>query len=962
MGMNSSRFRSGAGCSFRAMLLAGGFSILAFPALAQNISTDADAATSALPGDIVVTGSRIMNSGFSAPTPVSVIGADRLANRGITSIGDALSELPAFRATEGATAQNPGNPYVGGRILDLRGLGPVRTLVLVDGRRFVPSTTTGTVDTNLIPSILLERAEVVTGGASAAYGSDAVAGVVNLILNKKLEGWRGTAQMGISDYGDDRDAFVGLAGGMQLSSRLHVVVGGEYQKNTGVGPCIERAWCSENWLNFSNVPAGSNGLPNINILPNIHVSTLANGGVINSPGALRGITFNPDGTARAFRYGPLINSLYMVGGEGGDNPYFANDRIKAATERYDLYGHLDWEATDSITAGLDVSYGRLEGHQGGIPYSNTAITIQRDNPFIPTSADPALDVRGILDANPAIPSFVLGRAFYDIGGTNIVSVSKTFRTVASLKGKLSDRWSWDAYYQYGHTSFINRTTNATVTAKVLRAVNAVRAPDGSIVCRDTLSADANVRAAAAGCVPLNPFGNVIDPAAINYVTGAAFQTNNTTQHVAAANINGQLIDLWAGPLSIAAGVEYRNDSLTGDTDAISAAHGFYSGNGSKLGGKVAVTEGYAEAELPLAKDMTLLQELSLNGAIRRTHYKRSSDASPGSTVNVTTWKVGAVWEPFDFIRFRATKSRDIRAPNISELFGPQTSLAGIFNDPDNEGAQTLTNIVSGSNPNLLPEKANTYTFGVVLQPQNGFLSRFRASIDYYSIKIADAIGTIGQQTIVNRCHDGALEFCGLISRDANNVVTEIRALQLNVNGFIARGVDIEGTYRQPLGAAGRIDLRVLATINKDLITVDSAGRTNRAGQTGLRAGTAAGVPDYMIDATAIWTLDAFNLTVHGRYIPSGSYNVDFIGPDDPRYDITLTNSVNNNRVKSATYIDLLAQYDVLRRNGQKVTFFAASDNIFNIDPPRVPGAPGTGSNITFNPVGRTFKVGARFAY
>lgn len=963
------------GTSLIALALAG----LVWPALAAAQEAESPAPTAAeqtaqtdADMEIVVTGSRIARSGFSAPTPVSVVGTERLEQRAVTNIGDALNEMPSFRATNGPAAQGlVQNGYIGGRILDLRGLGAVRTLTLVDGKRFVPSTTQSTVDTNMIPSILLERAEVVTGGASAAYGSDAVAGVVNLILNKKLEGIKGSAQMGISKYGDDRDTLFSLAGGTALNDRLHLVVGGEYQKNNGVGNCQERDWCREEWLNFGR-PPGVTGIPANNILPNIHPSTISRTGVINSArdasgavistAGLKGITFNADGTPRLFQYGSMVNNFFMIGGEGkGQDGYFDAIPLKSPTERYSAYGRLTWDATDNITAGLDFSYGRLKAKHHSVEYKNIETPILRDNPFIPTSTNPALDVRGILDANPNIASFRLGRTYNDIGYGNIEADNQTYRVVASLEGKLSDRWSWDAYYQYGHNDFRSETGNNPVSANFVRAVNAVRDGSGNIVCRDLLSSNPATVAAAAGCVPINPFGNQVSAAAMDYVTATAFQTNVTKEHVLAANLSGEVIDLWAGPLSVALGGEFRSDKVNGDADAISKALGFFAGNGSQIAGKIDVTEGYIEAELPLAKDMTLLQELSLNGAVRRTHYKREG-AGTESSVNATTWKLGAVWQPVDWLRFRGTKSRDIRAPNVSELFGPTTTAFGILTDRANGGAQTQAVILSGANPLLVPEKADSFTVGVVFQPQGDFLSRIRASVDYYDIKIDDAIGTLGQQTIADRCFAGATEFCSLITRDASNTITQIRDVQQNVNQLITRGWDVEFTYRQPLGGMGDLDVRVLATIVNDLITKDAAGSTDRAGMTGMRGGTVPGIPDYTLDGLVTWTNDPITLSLHARYIPKGIYNTAFVGPDQPGYSITATNSSNTNSVPDATYVDILAQFDFLKEEARKATFYVGVDNLFDKDPPRVPGANGTGNNVLFNPVGQTYKAGIRFTY
>lgn len=934
--------------------------------------------------EIVVTGSRIA-SGFSAPTPVSVIGADRLEDRAAANIGDALNELPAFRATNTPASGEltPAAGYVGGRILDLRGLGAVRTLTLVDGKRFVPATTQATVDTNMIPSILLSRAEVVTGGASAQYGSDAVAGVVNLILDKHLEGIKGSAQGSATKYGDNQDYTVSLAGGTKIGENIHLVIGGDYEKNDGVGGCVERPWCRTETLNFGRNP-GQTGIPANNITSPVRPSTVPFNGVTVPPSSayngvsfpvLRpfdGITFNNDGSPRKFQYGSSSNNLYMIGGEGQDqNAYFAGLFINAPTERYAITGNLEWEVTPDITASLMLNYGHLEGHYNAIEYRNPAINIQATgpnaNPFIPRSSDPTLDIPTLIGAynaaNPAsaVSSFQLGKGFDEIGPAPLTTRDNVFRAVASLEGKIGSNWSWDAYYQFGRNSFRNDTTNQVITSRITNALQAVRNGAGQIVCG--INADAVTANDDPACVAYNPFGNQASAAAKAYVTGSSFQTNITTEHVVAVNLRGKLFDLPYGPLSIAVGGEYRHDAVAGATDALSQSLAFFTGNGSQISGNIGVVEGYVEAEVPLLKDLSFANQLSLNGAIRRTHYDRSSDFFPSSSLGVTTWKFGGVYEPVSAIRFRATKSRDIRAPNVSELFGPTTNTSGILTDPARGGVQTVATVFNGSNPNLKPEVADTFTAGIVLKPSGGFLGRFRLSVDYYDINIKDAISTLGQQNIVTRCFQGDALSCSNVTRDpTTNAVTVVTDVFQNVNQIINRGIDTELDYNQPLGSLGNANFRLLATYVKDLITVDAVGSTNRAGQTGLRAGTPPGIPDLVLDGLVTWDIGNFSLTGHARYINRGFYNAAFVGAEQDGYDIAAGNSSNTNEVPAKTYVDLLAQFTVDYGPNRKFTFFAGVDNLFDTDPPLIPGAHGTGNNLIFSPIGQTFKGGVRFTY
>ncbi|MCL6251526.1 TonB-dependent receptor [Altererythrobacter sp. KTW20L] len=948
---------------------------------AQDNASESQAADQ---GDrIVVTGSRIQSS-FERPTPVTMLGADRLEDRGITNLGDALNELPSFRAsnTPATSGLNPAAGLnIGGRILDLRGLGAVRTLTLVDGRRFVPSTTQATVDTNMIPSILLSRAEVVTGGASAVYGSDAVSGVVNLLIDTRYTGYKFNSQVGISNENDNFTRQFGMAAGWEIGSNLHFVVGGEWEKADGIDACRDRDWCVNGFTIVGRnalSPGQAPTRPATNILPGASVWSTDFQGITTPPASafvgrdtpllrpIDGITFSDNGVPRRYQIGTFANSIWMIGGETPDpsveNVYF-DFPIVSPTERYSALGHLTWDASPDLTLELGVNVGRSEGTHRSTAYRNTALTIRNDNPFIPRSTDPTLDIPTIL-ANSGATSFTLGKGFNDVGPVQIAVSNEVFRVVAAAEYDLSADWQADVYYQFGRNDFRSDLRNNTITANILRALDATTL-NGQPVCR--VNADSNPNNNDPACVPLNPFGTGQGPnfqGAVDYVTADGFQTNRTTQHVIAGNITGTLFELPAGPLGVAFGAEYRSDTVNGDTDAISRTRGFFNaGNGSLISGKIEVTEGYAEVDVPLVRDAPFFSELGLNGAIRRTQYDRSSDFQASTSVGVTTWKAGAVWAPVDAVRFRVTRSRDIRAPNVSELFGPVTAATGILTDTGNGGVQVIVPITSGSNAGLLPETADTFTAGVVLQPQGGFLGQFRASIDYYDIDIKDAISTLGQQNIVNRCVAGDQLSCSLITRDVNNNITNVTDTIQNVNQLIARGIDFQIDFNQPLGNESDLSLVILASHVMDLITVDSVGQTERAGQTGLRGGTPAGIPDWTVDATMRLDLnDTFSISGRARWINSGFFFPTFVQPGDEGFAFTNPNSANINSVPARAYFDLLGTVNVPTGFTEDLAFYAGVDNILNQDPPRFPGANGAGNNVLFNPIGRFFKAGVRATF
>jgi len=909
---------------------------------------------------IVVTGSRIARSGFTAPTPVTVVDSARTQELAITNVADALNQLPSFRASTGPANVQTAGGNVGAKILDLRGLGAPRTLVLVDGRRFVPSTSEGTVDISLIPTILVRRAEVVTGGASAVYGSDAVAGVVNLILDRTMTGLKAEVQSGVSQRGDDSNRYAGLAWGTRLGDRGNFVIAGEYEDNNGLAGCYEaRDWCAQERSIVGNTPAGTLGQPSSIITSDVHTSTLFPGGVINrsfnaagtpigttATDPLRGIKFLPDATPAPFQYGQFAGSLFMIGGDGhGKNAFLSSVLLKVPVERYTAYASAGYDLTGSLRAFADVSYGHVEGTTLSSTfrdYNGSLIgNIRLDNPYIPEPVRQQALAAGV-------GSFTLGKAAFDFGSPQAVSTNETYRAVAGLEGQFGGSVNWDIYYQYGRNEFYQAISNDPINANVRKAADAVQV-GGNILCR--VNADADRANDDPACRPINLFGEGLYSAdALDYVLGEGFQETNSTQHVLAANIGTDLFSITSRPVSVAVGGEYRRNVIEGTTDPISAGLGFWVLNGQPVSGRQSVKEVYGEVVVPLLTALPFAENLELSAAARYTSYSTSG--------GVTTWKIGGVYEPIAAIRFRVTRSRDIRAPNVNELFGPQQKSTIGLTDP-RTGRQANPVVIRGSNLDLQPEKADSFTAGIVLAPESGFLSQMRLSVDYYDIEVNDAIGLLGAQTLVQRCDDGATEFCPLITRDATDTVIQVNDVLLNANSVQTKGFEAEFAYRQPLFSEVEMNLRLLGTYVDELVTEDSAGATDRAGQTGSRAGTVLGVPDYTIDGLASFSNEVTTLALHGRYIPSGIYNVAFIGPDDPDYAITLPSSVNDNTIPERFYLDASFTHRVSFGHDDGAEIFFAVNNLLDRDPPALPSGNLGTNQVLFDPVGRAFRVGVR---
>ncbi len=933
---------------------------------AQQAEAPADVAPQADAGEdsreIVVTGTRLGVSGFTAPTPVTVLGVDMIEKTSSPTIGEALAQLPSFRPTSTPGTQGIFPANAGARISDLRGLGASRTLVLVDSRRFPPSTSTGTIDLNLIPTLLVQRAEVVTGGASAAYGSDAVSGVINILLDTKLKGIKASAGYGVTEVGDGKQYFAQFAAGTSFNDdRGHAVFGAEYNKDEGTGGCYTRTFCSNEVADLTGVP-GADGRPAHNITYNVRTGTLTPGGLITATinaagvrtaakgGVLSGLQFAPNGQTTAFEYGTYSNTLFQAGGTGaGLNAFFGDPLLSIPVERYNALGHFEYEFSPAITAFVQASYGHVEGRtrgpeirDTGFPTAGTVISI--DNPFLPSSVRQTMASNGIV-------GLTLGKLGTEFGTMDSVSTRDTMRVLAGGSGELGGSWKWDAYVQYGVTDYNQVTINNRITARYAKAVDAVTGPNGTPVCR--VNADANPANDDPACVALNIIGQGnFSAAAKAYAFGTTLQDSEFTQTSGAFNVSGQPFETWAGPVAVAAGVEGRNNGLKIQVDPISAANGFYIFNQTPSQGTVSVVEGYAEVAVPLLRDSPLGSKLDINGAARQARYTNTSGATK-NTFDATTWKVGLTYSPFSWMLLRATQSRDIRAPNTSELF--TTPVGGLAALTDTKtSTQVFAQLFTGGNINLRPEKAKTFTAGMTLQGE-GALRGLRFSADYYNVIIKDAIASLGAQVIVDTCNrTNSAEICALVTRDSSGLLQSVSVLQLNLNEQKVRGLDFEAGYNIPLGADRALDLRVLTTHTIDFTNSAQPG-INRAGDNGL-----SGVPSWVVDGIVSLDWERVGINLQGRYISKGKIDATLVGPEDEGYSIYLANSINTNRVPSRFYTNLGATFQLIDRPANKVELFGNVYNLFNVNPP--PYWNGNNNAVYYDNIGRRYRMGIRASF
>jgi len=931
-----------------------------------NAQADAAPPASDAVEAIVVTGSRISSNGYQAPTPVTVASATELLKSSPTSIPDGLNKLPQFIGSAGPNRQANifGTPNHG-NVLNLRGIGPTRTLILLDGVRAPPTTYQNTVDVNVFPSLLVQRVDVVTAGASSVYGSDAVSGVVNFVLDSKFTGLKGVLQGGITDRGDGQNFRFGLAGGRDfLNGRAHVVASVDINVQNGYANSDRPA------LNDRGIGVGSTGVgaaatasnPLIQA-PEVRASFATFGGLVNN-GPFANTTFLSPGVYRPVNRGtPTGTSTFFL----APSDYIAQGRYLSASA-LNRNGTAFIKGTYDLTPNVQV-YAQFLAAKSQIAsrsFSNLlfaaqAATIYSGNPFIPAPLQAQLTATNT-------PSFSVSKLFDDLGPIRTFETVNNYDFTTGVKGELGGRFTWKIDYAYGDSAFHFRQPNQFDLRKTAAALDAVNDPaTGQIVCRPTLSADPAVRALYAGCAPFNILGEGAASAqAAQYVMGTSLYDAKNVTHDVVASIAGDIFNLPAGPVNLAVGAEYRTAklNLTSNSDPgvpvnVAGLRGlpastvaYYLTNVASAKGSQNVKEAFAEVAVPVLKDAPILGTLDLNGAARRTDYSTSG--------GVTTWKVGGVWAPVGGLKFRATRSRDIRAPTLFDLYaGPQFTQAAV-QDPHTNFSSGFNQITSG-NAKLTPEIGSTFTAGVVLQPRQ--LRGFSLSVDYYNLRIADAITTLTPLALLQDCEasGGTAPSCANIQRPLPfsdrtpaNYPTQVTVSGVNAALIQTKGFDIDASYRTGL-AGGQLTARLFGTWMRSFKTqlalgqplIDYAGY-NAAGS----GGVTGGLPKLKGNLSLNYEKGPLNLFVQENYIGPLKF-----GPIQVYKDP---------KIKAFYTTDVTVTYK-LRAMGSDVQLFGTVTNLFDATPPLVypTSVPGAGlSTIValYDVTGRAFVGGLRFAF
>lgn len=974
-----------------ASALAGVLSLAAGAAQAQEASSV---------DELVVTGSRIVRQDYVSESPIVTLGEDQIQAVGSVTIENALNQLPQFTPSNGAGTNTtnyvttPGQAYA-----NLRGLGPTRTLVLIDGRRVVTGNPNSVVDLNTVPTFLVESIETITGGASAVYGSDAIAGVVNFKLRKNFEGLHFDAQYGVTEEGDADQSTFSLGYGLKFAQdRGRLAVVGTWDKREGL-VAADRDWSA---VGYSVLTTGLTPSGAATILEGRYDPTANAGGATNLPSqaALNAVFAQygvaPGTVARNSNLGfNADNSLFTASPvrnfRGPQLPGFSDTSytfnsadyryLTLPLERLALYANGGFELSETIEAYGTASYvtydvsrqlGPASASDGPAPGPDIVVPVT--NPFIPQ------DLRTLLASRPdPTAAFYPRRAFSEVGGRLSENTYDTWQLVGGLRGDIGFRdWRFDAYASYGkmeHTE--NQSGN--VSRAAMRQLTF--APDGGVAI----------------CGGFDIFGaGQVSPGCAAYIARAVTNDTEITQQTYEANITGGLFALPAGELKFALGAQYRKDEFDYRPDALLQGPDIVGFNPAvPVNGEITSKEVYAELSVPLLADLPFVDslELALGG--------RVADYNTVGTVDA--YKADLLWKPIETVLVRGGYQRAVRAPNIAELFSPPslgfasistpglTTTAGdpcdirsSFRNGPNAAAvralcivqgvpagivdsyqqqSTQVDILGGGNIGLKEESSDSYTLGVVWSPQVSapMLRKFQVSVDYYKIELADVVGTLTVPTIVGACFntEGTNPtfsndnfYCGQFSRLGSGNITTVLVNQVNLAAWETKGVDLQVDYGFDLADVGLPETSGKLDFNLVVSWLDTFLRQARPGAPFLENGGTIGsdlsggaYPEWKWTLSTSWTVGPVRTLLRWRHIEGMTdfRNVPVLSPtavNTARYDI----------------LDLSAVWNL----DERISLRAGVNNLTDKDPPLYTSYSNSNTDpSTFDVLGRRYFVGVR---
>jgi iron complex outermembrane receptor protein len=948
----------------RYALLTGASAAAAVPAFAADQTIQ----------EVVVTGSRIAQPNLETTSPVTQVTADDIAVQGVTRVEDLINQLPQAFAAQNASVSNGAT---GTATINLRGLGSPRTLVLVDGKRLPyggVSSASAAPDINQIPAAMVERVEVLTGGASAAYGSDAIGGVVNFIMKKDFEGVQFDAMYGLYQHNNDfsgagatklRDVIStkGQANPTQFALPDDNVTDGEAREfNVTMGVSTEDG--RGNITAYAGVRDNKEVLQrdrdysacSLNANP---TSSFSCGGSATSyPGYFytpAGIFTIDQATGNTFR--PFTDDdLYNFGPK---NFYQRPDTryVLGAMGHYELA-----EVADVYTQLMFADYESVAQIAPGGNFFDTN-TINCDNPFLSGQQLTTLgcDAAAITAGTPV--TMYLARRNVEGGGRQQRFENTSFRAVLGVRGAISENWDYDAFVQYSSGVADQSANNYFHKTRLVRAMDAVIDPNtGAATCRSVLDGtDPN-------CVPYNPFQiGGVTPAALAYIQVPGLQQGKIEQEIYSAAMTGDLgaygikSPFATESIKVAFGVEKRLDRLKNVTDDPTSQFLLSGSGGPTIGisGSTKVLDLFTELRVPLVQDKTFADQLGLELAYRNSDY---------DPVTTDTYKIGADWAPVQDVRFRASYQRAIRAANVVELFTAQgfnlfdlpgdpcgADLAGTSgaasdaaclatgvpagqlrgNALDSPAGQY--NFLQGGNQELKPETSDTYTYGVIFQPR--FLPHLAMSVDYFDIDIQDTISTFGADNTLNACYfQGDATACSRVIRDANGSLWRgdgnVQDLNINIGSLTTKGWDLSLSYTGvELGGLGELSFNLVGTVLSELITVPGPGIAP-VECAGKFSGATCGTPSpewrhhFRMGWETPWNVD---LSLTWRYYDSVT-NI-----------ATSTQANIDYELGEQNYFDLAANWAVT----EKASILLGINNVLDDDPPISSAVGTTGNGNTF---------------
>ncbi|AYJ86755.1 TonB-dependent receptor [Sphingomonas paeninsulae] len=970
---------------FRTRLLAtsmiAGVALISSPVFAQtttSVPAPSEPAEASAPDDtggtIIVTGSRLQQPNLTSASPVTFVNAADIKLQGATRLEDVLNQLPQVSPQQGSAVSNGSD---GTATLNLRNLGDRRTLVLVNGRRLnpgAPSSGAGgssAADINAVPAILVKRIDVLTGGASSVYGSDAIAGVVNFVLDTDYTGLSFDTNYGVYNHDNSSTYFQGLNTAAGYPSPTGLETSGaqfDISMKMGVATSDDKGhivayagYRKINALDQSSRDYSACGL-----------ASVASGG------------FRCTGSSNSFpaNFSLGNNGFFGVGPNGtvnDGNLYNANplNYFQRPDKRYvaGFLGH--YEISDAIKPYVEFSFmdDRTTAQiapSGLFLGSGSVSTLNCNNPLF-SAAEAALicapnnlvsnpDGSAVNYTNPDGTTYnravaTIGRRDVEGGGRQADYRHTNYRVVLGSKGDLAPGISYDVYGQFGATTMALNYKNEFSLSRATKATDVITdtrpgsATLGQPVCRSVVDgSDPN-------CIPLNIFASgALSPQSLAYVLTPGFQTGETTEKIVSGSVNflggnyGIQSPFADDGIGLSVGAEYRKESVRVDVDQAFAS-GDLTGQGGptqSINGSFSVKEVFAELQIPVVSHKPFFDELTLNGGFRYSDYTTSG--------SVTSYKGELVWAPIHDIRFRGGYNRAVRAPNTQELFATQVlglggSIDPCANDPDSgHPADTAAqcartgvtaaqygNIrantsgqyqdIEGGNLNLKPEKADTFTAGVILQPT--FLPGFTLSVDAFSIKIKDVIGVVGADTIVNQCAlNGDPALCSLVHRDGTGslwLTPNGYTLNTNVNSgsLKTRGIDVAGAYTLRTDKVGTIGLTVNGTYTDEVRSQKAGADFNCIGLYGGQCGFPQS--KWRHTARVTWTLPVgLGLSARWRYFSKVRYEASSDQPD-------LAGSFNpaDEKIGAQSYFDLTAT----ARVADRFSFRIGANNIFDKSPP-----------------------------